>query len=148
MQLLDICGNRENDYLREHGGCLYDGLKACWDELLAMGYELYIVSNCQSGYIEAFLDHYQLWDYLTDTECYGNNKKPKADNIALVVERNALTEAYYMGDIQGDYDATMGASSILGRPVTFLHASYGFGRVDSDVIAVQKLRDLPQMLVR
>ena len=38
--------------------------------------------------------------YISDIECYGNNEKQKEDNIALVVSRNALTDAVYVGDIQ------------------------------------------------
>lgn len=70
-------------------------------------YSLYIVSNCQSGYIEAFLEHYGFGHYFEDIECYGNNGLKKGDNIRKIVERNELTEAVYVGDIQGDYDASM-----------------------------------------
>lgn len=55
--LLAECCRIENDYLREHGGVLYPDLEDTFKELKKT-YELYIVSNCQKGYIEAFLDHY------------------------------------------------------------------------------------------
>lgn len=60
--LLAECCRIENDYLREHGGVLYPDLEDTFKELKKT-YELYIVSNCQKGYIEAFLDHYHFWDY-------------------------------------------------------------------------------------
>ena len=53
--LLAECCRIENDYLREHGGVLYPDLEDTFKEL-KKNYELYIVSNCQKGYIEAFLD--------------------------------------------------------------------------------------------
>ena len=81
-------------------------------------YPLYIVSNCQSGYIEAFLDHYGFGKYFEDIECYGNNLKQKGDNIRLLADRNGLTEAVYVGDIQGDYDASCHAG------VGFIHAKH------------------------
>ena len=54
--LLATCCAVENDYLRQHGGKLYPGLRQTMETLQKAGYHLYIVSNCQSGYIEAFLD--------------------------------------------------------------------------------------------
>ena len=80
------------------------------------GYHLSIVSNCQKGYIEAFLDHYDLWELVEDIECYGNNLRQKGENIRLVVERNRLDEAVYVGDIQGDYDASGRQESGLSTP--------------------------------
>lgn len=116
MNLLQICGEDENEYLRHHGGILYDDLE---DTLKALKekYPLYIVSNCQSGYIEAFLEYYDFGSYFEDIECYGNNGLKKGDNIRKVVERNGLTEAVYVGDIQGDYDASREAG------VKFIHAA-------------------------
>ena len=62
MKLLDQCCSMENDYLREHGGVLYPKLEETLSALKEK-YPLYIVSNCQSGYIEAFLDHYGFGKY-------------------------------------------------------------------------------------
>lgn len=53
IRLLEICCREENDYLRKHGGILYPKLEATLKKLKEL-YSLYIVSNCQSGYIEAF----------------------------------------------------------------------------------------------
>ena len=109
--LLKECCQVENDYLREHGGILYDQVPQTLAALKRDGYHLSIVSNCQKGYIEAFLDHYDLWELVEDIECYGNNLRQKGENIRLVVERNRLDEAVYVGDIQGDYDASRGGES-------------------------------------
>ena len=99
-------------------------------------YELYIVSNCQKGYIEAFLDHYHFWDYFSDIECYGNNLLQKGDNIRLLADRNHLDEAVYVGDIQGDYDASRKAG------VGFIHAAYGFGIVPEAQYKIQSFSEL------
>ncbi len=139
MQVLDACGEHENDYLRGHGGVLYPDLEKTLIRLKEK-YPLFIVSNCQSGYIEAFLEYYGFGKYFEDIECYGNNLKNKGDNIALIAERNGIEKAYYIGDIQGDYDATMQAG------FDFIHAAYGFGTVDADVPELAHFSDLPELL--
>ena len=40
---------------------------------------VFIVSNCQSGYIELFLEKTGLGEYVTDIECYGNTKCGKGE---------------------------------------------------------------------
>lgn len=138
-ELLSICCEIENDYLREHGGILYEGVRETLETLRERGYHPFIVSNCQSGYIEAFLDYYQLWDMIEDKQCYGDNLLPKSDNIRLVAERNMLDAVVYVGDIQGDYDASMAAGA------DFIHAAYGFGTIDVDVPAIQAFTELAGM---
>ena len=138
-ELLDLCCRLENDYLRRHGGVLYPDIRKTMDKL-KVNYHLYIVSNCQAGYIEAFLDYYKFHDLIEDIECYGNNDKPKGENIALLYQRNNLEDAVYVGDIQGDYDASMSAG------VRFIHAGYGFGKVEADVPEIQKFSDLIEVI--
>lgn len=138
--LLDECCLVENAYLREHGGVLYPDLEKTLLSLSEMGFNLYIVSNCQSGYIESFLDHYHFGHLFEDTQCYGDNGLEKGENIALVVERNRLDDAYYVGDIQGDYDA----SSFAGVP--FIHATYGFGTVVQEVERISTFSQLTTLM--
>ena len=140
MRLLDLCCAHENDYLREHGGVLYPDLETTFKALRKEGYELYIVSNCQSGYIEAFLEHHGFGHYFSDIECYGNNLKGKGENIALLAERNSLEKAWYIGDIQGDYDATVQAG------FDFIQAAYGFGTIEQTVPELERFSDLPRLL--
>lgn len=138
-ELLDLCCRLENDYLRRHGGVLYPDIRKTMEKL-KVNYHLYIVSNCQAGYIEAFLDYYKFHDLIEDIECYGNNDKPKGENIALLYQRNDLQDAVYVGDIQGDYDASMSAG------VRFIHAGYGFGKVEADVPEIQKFSELIEVI--
>lgn len=138
MKLLDACCEAENAYLREHGGILYDHLESTWQKLQKQ-YVLYIVSNCQKGYIEAFLEHYGFGHYFEDIECYGNNGLKKGDNIRKVVERNGLTDAVYVGDIQGDYEASREAG------IKFIHAAYGFGEMEQEVPVIRSFSELPEV---
>jgi phosphoglycolate phosphatase len=139
MPALDACGEYENEYLRKHGAVLYPELEATLKRLKEK-YPLYIVSNCQSGYIEAFLEHYGFGRYFEDIECYGNNLKNKGDNIALIARRNGLEKAYYIGDIQGDYDSATQAGA------DFIHAAYGFGTIKQTVPELKHFSDLPELL--
>ena len=141
MELLEDCCKNENAYLREHGGILYDNLEYTWEKLREH-YTLYIVSNCQQGYIEAFLDHYGFGHYFEDIECYGNNGLKKGENIRKVVERNHLTDAVYVGDIQGDYEASKEAG------IKFIHAAYGFGTIEEEVPLIREFSELPKVVER
>lgn len=138
-KLLKECCQVENDYLREHGAKLYEGVEEMFSTL-QKDYFLAIVSNCQSGYIEVFLEHYGFGKYIDDIQCFGMNQLPKGENIRLVVERNHLEKAVYVGDIQGDYEASMQAG------VDFIHAAYGFGEIVEKVPRIQKLEELPQVV--
>jgi phosphoglycolate phosphatase len=139
MALLRKCCVYENEYLKEHGGILFPELEETF-KALREKYDLYIVSNCQAGYIEAFLDHYGFWHYFKDIECYGNNNLPKSENIKKIVERNNLTKAVYVGDIQGDYDATMAAGLL------FIHAAYGFGTIAQETAKVDSFAELVKVV--
>lgn len=136
LELLDVCAEYENDYIAAHGGRLFDGVIETLKELKEAGYFLAIVSNCQLGYIEAFLKYYKLDEYFDDTENYGRTLKDKDVNIRLVVDRNNLDKAVYVGDIMSDYNSTMKA----GLP--FIHAAYGFGSVPEGTPAIKDIREL------
>lgn len=136
LELLKICELYENEYIRLHGGVLYPQLEEVLAEL-QKNYFLAIVSNCQIGYIEAFLEHHQLGSYFSDTENYGNTLLNKAENIRLVVERNHLERAVYVGDIMSDYQSAVEA----GLP--FIHAAYGFGNVPEGTPGIGSLTELP-----
>lgn len=138
-ELLDRCCDNEEQYLLRHGGVLYPDLEKTLIRLKKK-YHLYIVSNCQSGYIETFLEHYGFGEHFDDIECYGNNLKGKGDNIALIVSRNGLDKAWYVGDIQGDYDSTMEAG------IDFIHSAYGFGTIDHPVPELERFSDLPGLM--
>ncbi len=112
----------ENEYLTIHGGNLYPNLESTL-QALQERYPLTIVSNCQAGYIEAFMTAHHLTKYFCDYESFGNTGLLKADNIKLVVERNHFQHPIYVGDIQGDADASHKA----GVPI--VHAAYGFGDI-------------------
>jgi len=135
MEIMDECGEYENSYLGKHGGKLYPRLEEELERLCGK-YSLFIVSNCQSGYIETFLEYHRLGKYFEDFECPGGTGLGKAENIRLVMERNGIGKAVYVGDTQGDCDS----ADIAGIP--FIHAAYGFGSIDRAVPKVQSFSEI------
>lgn len=117
------CCEYECEYLAENGAKLYGGLEATLKEL-SKRYKLFIVSNCQEGYIQCFFQaNPDLVQYFTDFEYPGRSGKVKADNIRLIAERNNLQSPVYVGDTAGDANAAKEAG------VPFIFARYGFGDV-------------------
>ncbi|MDE7360824.1 MAG: HAD family hydrolase [Oscillospiraceae bacterium] len=139
QKIMERCCNGENDYLREHGGELYPDTVPVLAEL-SKTCRLFIVSNCQAGYIEAFLDYYGLWEHITDRLCWGDNELPKEENIRLIMRRNGIENAVYVGDTQTDCDSAYGAGA------RFAFAAYGFGSADRYDIRLERLAELPEKL--
>lgn len=134
-EIFKRCCEGENAYLREHGGELYPETVPVFAEL-SETCRLFIVSNCQSGYIEAFLDYYGLWGYVSDHLCWGDNELSKEENIRLTMRRNGITRAVYVGDTQGDCDSAYGAGAL------FAFAAYGFGGADRYDVRLERLSEL------
>ena len=96
-QIIDDFSEEEVNYLNEHGTILYEGIEETL-EILSKKYDLYIVSNCQKGYVEAFLHTHHLEKYFKDIEMSGRTGKDKGHNILLLMERNHIQEVVYIGD--------------------------------------------------
>lgn len=128
-KLLEKCCKYEHEYLLANSKDLaYEGMRSTMKRLNGK-YRLFIVSNCQTGYIELVMDKNGLTGLIEDYECFGETGLQKGENILLVMERNGLRpdETVYIGDTMGDYAATKKAG------IPFVFARYGFGEVpDSD----------------
>ncbi len=139
VNIMEDCIAEEMEYLKTSGGVVYDGLEDVLKELKTKGYFLACVSNCQSGYIEAFYEATGLGGYFDDRECWGGTGLDKAGNIRLTVERNGLDGAIYVGDTDGDRLASEKAG------VKFIHAAYGYGKVPEGTPKICSLRELPEL---
>ena len=124
MALMEECIREENQYLEEHGGTLYPEVAATL-EYLHQKYKLFIVSNCQCGYIEAFLKAHKLADHFDGFLCYGETKKSKGENIKQVIAQFELKHPVYVGDTVGDQKSAQFAE------IPFIYAAYGFGHADN-----------------
>ena len=143
MEIMDMCGEYENEFLAAHGGQIYDGLEAALEELSG-NHRLFIVSNCQSGYIEAFLEYYGFEKYFEDILCWGDNCMMKGDNIKNIMEKNGVNPetTAYVGDIQGDCDSAYYAGT------KFIHAAYGFGSVDRCDARINSITELVDLVCK
>ena len=103
---------------------------------LAEKYRIFIVSNCQSGYIELFMRKSGVESYIQDWECFGDTDKGKGENILSLMQRNQITDAVYVGDTQGDYEATKKAQ------VPFIFVKYGFGQAEGCERAIDGIKEL------
>ncbi len=137
LSIMEECGKEEEVEIAKNGGKLFDNLEKTL-QILSQKYDLYIVSNCQAGYIEAFFAYHKLGKYFKDYENSGRTGKPKGENIKMIIERNAIQNSFYIGDTQGDYNAT----KVAGIP--FLYAKYGFGSVDTEVPFINCIEELPE----
>lgn len=139
LEILDLCMEHENRYLEQHGGHLFESIEDVLKKLHET-YFLAIVSNCQKGYIEAFLSYHKLGQYFDDRECYGNTLLPKDGSITTLLERNGILarDAVYVGDIEGDYLSATKAG------LKFIHASYGYGKVPQAEYRIKNFADLPK----
>ncbi|MDO5345898.1 MAG: HAD family hydrolase [Lachnospiraceae bacterium] len=141
LEIVEGCCTYEVEYMKNRGGILYPDLETVFAKL-SENYHLYIVSNCQKGYIEDFLSWSGMDRYVEDFESYGRTGQAKGYNIRLLRERNRLDQAVYVGDTQGDYNSTCEA----GLP--FIHAGYGFGKVEAEVPSISGLKELPELVQR
>lgn len=126
-------------YLKERGGIPFPHVETVVKEL-SRKYKLFIVSNCQAGYIESFLEAHKLGEYIRDFENPGRTGLSKGENIKLVMERNSLGNPVYLGDTEGDMKAARAAG------IPFIYARYGFGKVAEFDEAIDSLAELPGVL--
>ena len=133
------CCLAENAPLSEQGGVLYPDLIPVLEELKKT-YFLAVVSNCQEGYIESFFVGNRTGRLFDDSENAGRTGLSKGRNIRLVMARNGIERAVYVGDTEGDRRAAREAG------ITFVHAAYGFGAVEEADAVVRSFRELPEVL--
>lgn len=134
----ECCLEYENKLLEQKPGTLYEGVTETFQELSGRT-RLFIVSNCQRGYIEILLKAYHLEPYIKDFLCFGQTGTEKDATIRTLMERNGLKDVVYVGDTQGDADACQKAG------VPFIFAEYGFGNVPDAKVRIRKITDLTEM---
>ena len=135
LEVMEACMEYENQYLEDHPGILYPQVAEVLQQL-SWKYKLFIVSNCQKGYIEVLMRSCNLEEYITDIECYGNTNLSKAENISLVIKRNHLDASFYVGDTAMDEQAANDAG------IPFVHAAYGFGTAQKPAAVIHDFSEL------
>lgn len=139
-RVFKCCMGKETEYLREHGGELFEREVETLDQLKAAGYKMAIVSNCQTGYVQTFIDSMNMHEYFCDIEEWGHTGLSKGENIRLVMERNNEPHSVYVGDIQKDCDSATEAG------IPCIWAKYGFGTMDHADAEIDHFYELPEAL--
>lgn len=138
-KIMASCMDWENRVLQEDPcHIFYPGVLETLREL-SKHHRLFIVSNCHLGYIELVVEKGRLEDVIVDHLCFGETGTCKAETIRRLMERNGIVSGAYIGDTQGDLDATHGA----GLP--FVWAAYGFGTPEAWEAKIDSFPELLQL---
>ena len=134
--LMDRCMKTENDYLFENECNIgYPKIKETMAEL-AKSHRLFIVSNAQCGYPELCIEKLGLGEYIQGHMCFGDTGTSKGKTIRTLMEKHNIENCIYIGDTQGDYEATVEAE------VPFLWCAYGFGNPEGYEAKINAFEDL------
>ena len=133
------CSSGECDWIKREGGVLYPKLEETLKSL-SEKLPLFIVSNCNYGYIDAFLEYHNLQSYFVDFGYSGNSGLAKGVNIKTLMKKNNLMRPIYVGDTEGDFDAAKLAN------IPFVFASYGFGKALKYDYIIKKISDLVKLV--
>ena len=117
------------------GGELYSGVPDGLAKLHGK-YRLFIVSNCQCGYIETFFKLTGLGDLFDGFECWGNTGLSKSENLRLVIERHQLGSPIMIGDTPGDQLAAQDCA------IPFGFVEYGFQVCEGAEVQFESFDDL------
>ena len=134
--LMERCMDTENKYLFENECRIgYPGILETV-KALAGKYRLFIVSNSQCGYPELCMDKLGLTPYIEGHLCFGDTSTSKGKTIRTLMEKHNIASCAYVGDTQGDYEATVEAE------IPFIWATYGFGTPDGYVAKIDSFEEL------
>ena len=134
--LMERCMARENRYLQENPCAIgYPGVKETLIRL-AESHRLFIVSNSQRGYPELCIRKLGLGSCITAHLCFGDTGTSKGKTIRTLMQRHNIRSCAYIGDTQGDYEATLEAG------IPFIWASYGFGIPAGYGAKIDRISDL------
>lgn len=134
--LMARCMETENKYLEENECRIgYPGVKETI-EALSKKHRLFIVSNSQCGYPELCMEKLGLAPYIEGHMCFGDTGTSKGKTIRTLMQKHNITSCAYIGDTQGDYEATLEAE------VPFIWCTYGFGTPDGYAEKIDRFEQL------
>ena len=106
------------------------------NRLSAMKHRLFIVSNGQKGYPQLAAQKLGVAPLITGYLSYGDTGTHKGETIRILMKEHSIENAVYVGDTQGDYEATVDAG------IDFIWADYGFGKPDACNGTIHCFKDL------
>jgi phosphoglycolate phosphatase len=140
IPLMERCMDREQRYLVENPCQVgYPGVKETLEEL-SKTHRLFIVSNCEKGYPEICMEKLGLTHLFSGHLCFGDTRTCKGETILRLMKDHAITSACYIGDTQGDADASKMAN------LPFIYCTFGFGQVDGFWKEINQFQELLDIL--
>ena len=138
--LMDRCIESEDAYLNAHpcDTIAYPDI-ATTMEALAKKHRLFIVSNGQKGYPQLAAKKLKVEHLITGYLSYGDTGTHKGETIRILMKDHNITDAVYVGDTQGDYEATRDAG------IDFIWADYGFGTPERHNGVIHCFKDLLEL---
>ena len=134
------CMAREDEFLHNDPcNIAFPGVKETLEKLKE-SYRLFIVSNAQCGYPELMMDKLGIRHLMEGWMCFGDTGLPKGDTIRILMERHGITDAVYIGDTQGDLEASCRAG------IPFIFCTFGFGNPERYDAKIDAFSDLPELL--
>ena len=134
--LMERCMKTENEYLyRNPCDIGYPKVKETLAKL-AETHRLFIVSNSQCGYPDLCIEKMGLGDYISGHLCFGDTGTSKGKTIRTLMEKYNIESCVYIGDTQGDYEATVEAG------VPFIWCAFGFGEPEGYTARVDAFEEL------
>ena len=135
--LMDRCIASEDAYLENHpcDTIAYPDIKTTMEEL-AKNHRLFIVSNGQKGYPQLAARKLKVDHLIAGYLSYGDTGTHKGETIRILMKDHNIENAVYVGDTQGDYEATLAAG------IDFIWADYGFGKPDACQGTIHCFKDL------
>ena len=134
------CMAREDEFLHQDPcDIAFPGVQETLRELQAR-YRLFIVSNAQCGYPELMMDKLGIRHLFEGRMCFGDTNLPKGDTIRILMERHGIEDAIYIGDTQGDLEASRRAG------IPFLFCTFGFGTPETFDASIDSFDQLPKIL--
>lgn len=118
IEIVQGVQRREIDWLMKNPVAPYIGVTLML-QYLGDRFPMFIVSNCQPGYIECFLTSNNLADFFRDHKC--SEDGTKAGNIKSLMDEYGLQRPLVVGDTQDDLEAAE------ANNLPFIWAAYGFG---------------------
>ena len=134
--LMERCMETENKYLQEDPcNIAYPGIVQTMEKL-AKDHRLFIVSNSQSGYPQLTIEKLGIGHLITGHLCFGDTGTSKGQTILRLMREHNIQNAAYVGDTQGDYEASAEAG------IPFIWAQYGFGVPERYNAKISQFADL------
>ena len=138
LELLDKATDINFNYLKNKEAIIYNNVEITLQDL-SKKYNLYIVSNCfDDEYINTFKSYLDVdfKDYISA----GSMNISKGEAIKLIINKNNMEKAIYVGDTKLDQESSKYAN------IPFIYCKYGFGKIDDYEYSINSINELNNII--